>query len=266
VVATTVELTSLTNRIFVEGKARMEVVMFIRYSILPLIFFLVTLGTASQQQDSANKQALQQRIAELKESVAANKANLQKYKWTETTMVELKGETKKTEQKLCQYGPDGKVQKTPIGPQEQPQGQSSKRGLKGRVVERKVGEMKDYMERLKSLVGQYVPPNRDKIQEAFQSGQADLNPSGGGVASLILNNYYKPGDKVTFAFDKSAKRIKSFVVNTYLDDPKDDIVNLTANFASLADGTNYVSQTDLQSMSKHIEIKTVNSQYQKLSP
>ena len=48
-----------------------------------------------------------------------------------------------------------------------------------------------------------------------------------------------------------------------LDDPKTDIVKLTATFASLPDGANYVSNTDLVSESKHIEIKTSNSDYQK---
>lgn len=213
-----------------------------------------------------DKAALQQRVAELKESVAANKAKLAKYQWTETTTILLKGEVKKTETSTCVYGPDGKVQKTPVGAPAAPaQQEGGRRGgrMKEKIVEKKVDEMKDYGARLKALIGEYVPPNRDKIQDTFQAGNASLTPSG-GVTSLILNNYYKPGDKMTFAF--AAKKISNIDVNTYLDDPKSDVVTLAVTFASLPDGTNYAASTDLKAQSKNMEIKTQNSNYQKIAP
>lgn len=206
--------------------------------------------------------ALQQRVNELKESVAANKTKLQAYQWTETTTILLKGEVKKTEQNMCQYGPDGKVVKTPLGPPPAPPQQQ--RGVKGRIIEKKVDELKDYGERLKSLIGEYVPPTRENIQNAFQAGNASLTPSPGGVASLVFANYYKQGDKMTFAFDSASKRTQSITVNSYLDGPT-DIVNLSVNFATLPDGTNHVASTDLQATGKNMEIKSANSGYQKLS-
>ncbi|HMF54220.1 MAG TPA: hypothetical protein VK593_07715 [Edaphobacter sp.] len=213
-----------------------------------------------------DKAALQQRVAALKESIAANRAKLEKYQWTETTTILLKGQVKKTEQNLCRYGADGKVQKTPVGaPAAAPQQQQQQRGgrMKARIIEKKVDEMKDYGARLKSLVGEYVPPNRDKIQEAFQAGNASMTPSD-GITSLALSNYYKPGDKMTFAFDTAAKKIRSLNVDSYLDDPKSDIVTLAVSFASLPDGANYVASTDLKADSKNMEIKTANSGYEKI--
>lgn len=41
----------------------------------------------------------------------------------------------------------------------------------------KVDAKKDYLERLKSLVGQYVPPQREKLQSVFQTGDASLTSS-----------------------------------------------------------------------------------------
>ncbi|HXC95978.1 MAG TPA: hypothetical protein VNU92_09760 [Edaphobacter sp.] len=202
---------------------------------------------------------LEQRVTELKESVAANGAKLQKYQWTETATTLVKGETRKTEQFLCQYGPDGKVQKTlqgtPPAPPEEPH------GLRGKIVAKKVGEMKDYGERLKSLIGEYVPPSQDSIQTVFQAGNATTFSTPGGIPSVILNNYYKSGDKVTFDFDPSTKQIRSFTVNTYLDNPKSDVVILTVSFATLPDGSNHVASTDLQAESKEIEIKSENTDY-----
>jgi len=234
--------------------------MHLRSSVL--LTFALTAPSAFAFQ-APDKAALQQRVAELKESVAANKAKLAKYQWTETTNILLKGEVKKTETSTCVYGPDGKVQKTPVGaPAPAPQQQEGRHGrVKEKIVEKKVDELKDYGTRLKSLIGEYVPPDRDKIQDTFQAGNASLTPSG-GVTSLVLNNYYKPGYKMTFAF--AAKKISNINVNSYLDDPKTDIVTLAVTFATLPDGTNYAANTDLKAEGKKMEIKTQNSNYQKI--
>jgi len=77
------------------------------------IYFLST--AAGWSQDAGAKAALQQRIGEIKQSIAQNQAQLKRYAWTETTEIAVKGEDKKRTQADCKYGPDGKVQKTPIG-------------------------------------------------------------------------------------------------------------------------------------------------------
>jgi hypothetical protein len=51
----------------------------------------------------------------------------------------------------------------------------------------------------------------------------------------------------------AAKRWASYNVNTYLDDPKKDVVTLTNQFASLPDGTNYLQQTALKAQEKQIQ-------------
>src|SRR5271154_841707 len=81
---------------------------------------------------------LQQKLAAVKQSVAENQQRLHQYQWTETTQLTLKGDPKPATQKLCQNGPDGQVQKTPIGP---PPEQPSGGRLKQRVIEKKKAEM-----------------------------------------------------------------------------------------------------------------------------
>jgi hypothetical protein len=46
-------------------------------------------------------------------------------------------------------------------------------------------------------------------------------------------DYYKEGDQVAFGFNVAKKKLASYNVNTYLDDPKKDVVTLTNQFASL---------------------------------
>ena len=84
-------------------------------SLLALAVAALLLTTLSAQGPSP-----QEKIAALKESLAANQAALKQDSWIETTAISMKGEVKKQEQKQCYYGADGKVQKTPLAGAAQP--------------------------------------------------------------------------------------------------------------------------------------------------
>ncbi len=204
---------------------------------------------------------LQQKLAAVKQSVAQNQQMLHQYQWTETTQLTLNGDAKPPSQSLCQYGPDGTVQKTPLTPPPPP---PSGGRMKQRIVEKKTTEMKDYMGQVKTLLGQYVPPNPQKMQQAFQAGKASLNPSpDSGTTSIVFKDYSLPGDQMTLTFNTAAKKIVALNVNTYMDDPK-DVVTLTAQFASLPDSTNYVQQSVLNATAKKLVVTTTSSNYQKM--
>jgi hypothetical protein len=203
---------------------------------------------------------LQQKVAALKQSTAENQQRLHQYQWTETQQITLKGDPKPSKQFLCQYGPDGQVQKTPIGDQQQQQPSGGR--LKQRVVAKKKEEMQDYMGNVKGVLSLYVPPNPQKIQQAFQSGNASIDPTSGGV-NLVFKNYAQPGDQMTITFNPRAKKISQVNVNTYTDKPS-EVVTLAVQFASLPDGTNYARQTVLNATSKNLVVMTTNSNYQKL--
>jgi hypothetical protein len=202
---------------------------------------------------------LQQKLAAVKQAAAENKQKLQQYQWTETTQLTLKGDPKPSSEKLCQYGPDGQVQKTPIGP---PPQQPSGGRLKQRVIEKKKGELQEYMEEVKGVLSMYVPPEGQRMQQAYQSGNLALNPAG-GVLNLIFRNYAQPGDQMTLTFDPGTKKITAVSVNTYMGDAK-DAVTLQVQMASLPDSTNYAQQTILNATAKQLVVTTTNSNYQKL--
>jgi hypothetical protein len=233
----------------------------IAISLMSLLFGALLAG---QQTPDAK----QERVAALKESLAKNQAQLKQYAWTENTQIALKGEVKKQEQKQCQYGHDGKVQKTPMEAAAQPQQQEGggRRGgrLKKEVVEKKVGEMKDYMGRVAALVHEYAPPDPQKIQAAQAAGNISVTPAQ-PVSTIAIKNYLKQGDTVTIGFDTTAKKIATYNVDSYLDNPKDDAVKLAVNFASLPDGTNHMERSVLDATGKKIEVTVTNSDYKKLS-
>jgi len=201
---------------------------------------------------------VQQKLAAVKESVGENQQKLHHYQWMETTQLTLKGDAKAPSQSACQYGPDGKVQKTPLT---QPPPPPSGGRVKQKVVANKKEEMKDYMGQVKVLLGKYVPPDPQSMQQSFQAGKVSLNPNAGsGGAEIVFKDYALPGDQMTISFDTPTKKISSVKVNTYMEDPK-DVVTLAVQFASLPDGTNYVQQTVLDATAKKLVVTTTSSAY-----
>ncbi len=205
----------------------------------------------------AQSPELQQKLAAVQQSMAANKLRLQKYQWIETTQLTLKGDPKPPSQNLCQYGPGGQVQKSLMTPPPPP---PSGGRLKQRVIANKTADMKDYMADVKSLLSLYVPPDPQKMQLAFAAGNASFNPAN-GLVNLIFKNYAQPGDQMTITFDPSSKKVIALSVQTYMGQSK-DAVTLQVQMGSLPDGTSYTQQTILNAAAKQLVVTTTNSNYQ----
>jgi len=223
-----------------------------------MIVVLVAIGAASSMQDPAAKEQLQAKIADVKASLAANAAALKNYTWMETTEISLKGDVKSKTQNACNYGPDGKVQKKDVSAP--PQKKEAPRGLKGKIVENKVDDIKEYMQSTAALIKLYVPPDPAKMQAAMAAGKGALTQPSAGKTVLTFSDYALPGDKFSLTWDAAGKKIAGVNVNTYLDKP-DDAVTLTVAFASLPEGPNYLSNSLLDVTAKKIQVKTTNNGY-----
>jgi hypothetical protein len=204
--------------------------------------------------------ALQQKLAVLKQAAAQNKQRLMHYQWNETQQVALKGETKSTKVFLCQYGPNGQVNKTEVGDQQAAAPSGGR--LKQRIIEKKKEEMQDYMGDVKGVLALYVPPDPHKMQQAFQAGNVSFTPVNGAV-NIIFKNYAQPNDMMTVTFNEATKSISHVDVNTYTQSP-DQVVTLNVQFATLPDGTNYQQQSVLDAKAKNLVVTTTNSNYTKL--
>jgi hypothetical protein len=202
------------------------------------------------------------KMAALQQSLAQNQEKLHHYQWTETTQITLKGEPKPPKQFLCQYGPDGQVQKTPIAQEGMQPSQGGR--FKQRMVKKKTEEMQDYMGDVKQLLSVYVPPDPVKLKQAYDAGNASIakGPMPGTV-NLTFHNYDKTGDQLSIIYNTQQKKIAQISVHTYMQQPS-EAVTLETHFASLADGTNYAQKTVLGATAKKLVVTTTNSHYQKL--
>jgi len=207
-------------------------------------------------------QDLQEKVAAAKQAAAQNQQALRSYSWVEKTEISLKGEVKNTTVNSCRYGPDGKVQKTQVS--EPPPPQEKKRGLKGKVIAKKTGEMKEEMQTAAALVHQYVPPSPDKIQAAMAAGKIAVVP-GAGTTALRIADYEKAGDSLVLTLDTTAKGMKEIGVDTWMESPSDK-VTLSVQMQSLPDGTSSAGTVVLAIPSSKVQVRITNSNYQKLAP
>jgi hypothetical protein len=232
----------------------------VRKLLIAAVVLAATLPLTAQTRDSAG--GLQQKLAVIKQSTAENQQKLHAYQWVETTQLTLKGDAKPASQSTCLYGPDGKVQKTPMGsPSGSPSQAPSGGRIKQRIIEKKKEEMTDYMGGVKKVLAMYVPPDPERMQQAFQAGNVSLKPAGeAGLTEVIFKNYAQAGDEMTIAFNTAGKKISTLNVKTWMDDPK-DTVTLAVQFASLPDGTNHVQQSVLDATAKQLQVTTTNSDY-----
>ena len=171
-----------------------------------LVLFGIVASGGFTRPVAAQNPEMPQRVADVKLAVATNKQALAQYTWVEQVTISLKGEQKKQEHFRVVMGPDGKPQKTSLDPP--PSDDSSGGGrLKKHIVAKKKQEYKEYADQMKDLARQYVPPDKDRLQQAYQQGNSTLGPSGGGPGQiqLVIHNYVKPQDSMTLLFDKTGR-------------------------------------------------------------
>jgi len=206
----------------------------------------------------AQNPEIQQKI---QQSVAENQQRLAHYTWQEQQTVSLKGEVKSQTLYQVQMGPDGKPQKTQLSaPPPPPSGGR----MKQRVIEKKKGELKEYAEQISELVHSYVPPNPQKMQQAFQQGSASVSKAGPDAVQVAFTNYNLQGDSMKLVFNTAQKGIQSVQVSSYLNNDPSDAATFTAQFAKLPDGTNHMSSATVNGEKKQLTIQIQNMNYQPL--
>ncbi len=199
------------------------------------------------------------KLMTLKTNQENNKAKLAQYTWQETETISVKGSVKDT--KVYQVSMvNGQQQKTEVSNQQAQQSGHEGR-LKKRAVEHVKDEYTDYGQSIAALAKQYTTPNPEALMAAKNAGNVSIVP-GNGAANLVIKNYVKQGDSITFTINPQTKQVQNVHVATYLNDPK-DAVTINATFGQLPDGTNHVASTLINGVSKQLIVNDVNSNYQK---
>lgn len=228
-------------------------------TVVTLSGMAITLALTFVHPVAAQDPEMQQKVTDIKQAMAANKEALARYTWVEQDTISIKGEQKKQEHFQVVLGPDGKPQKTSL---DAPPEQSGREGrLKKHIVEKKTEEYQDYANQIKALIQQYVPPEKDLIEQARQQGNLMLGPVGdSGQLQLKISNYLKPGDNMTLVINKAQLAMQSLSINTYLND-QSDAVTVNVQFSRIPNGPSHVSTETINGVSKQLTIAVQNSNY-----
>lgn len=205
---------------------------------------------------------IQQKMQQMQQATARNEQQLHTYQWIETATATIDGNTKPARQSICRYAPDGTLHKTPLGAPSQP---PAARGgpLRRMMMEKKIQEVQDEMAEVHALVGMYLPPNREKLREAFEAHKLTFETNGSGSNAIVIHDYVKPGDELRLMLNVSTMQIQHIIVKSYFEMPN-DIMTATVEFSSLGDGTIYPSMTTVNAPSKKLALTTLSSDFSKV--
>jgi hypothetical protein len=199
-------------------------------------------------------------VAAIKQGVAENAQALRKYQWLESTTIAYNGEVKNTTVNSCSYsapGPKPVCTELSSTPKEKPSGGPFKK----RMIEKKIAEMKAYMDSVKMLLAEYLPPQGEKIQAAAAIGNVAVSPNPSAKAvSITINNYFQQGDKWTLTLGSETNKLRAAHISTYLGDPS-QVVTVSVTFAKLPDDTRYAQKKILSAAAQGITVTTTSMNF-----
>lgn len=216
---------------------------------------LVAIATPAHAQGGA-----QQEVEAIKTAMGTNAAAQRNYTWIQTSEVAYKGEVKSTTTSACQYVAG--AQKPQCTQTSAPPEEKRQRGpVRRSVKDSKVDELKAYMDSVKALVAQYVPPQKDLIGAA--QGRGDVatapNPSN-GTLTLTVSNYLQKGDKVAITVNQASHQVSHVAVNTWLNDPA-ATVTLDVAFITLPNGVSFASTKTLTATAKEVVVTITDANF-----
>jgi hypothetical protein len=185
---------------------------------------------------------------------AQNAALLKQYTWTERIDFQVNGTQKDLRLDLCNFGPDGKLQRTIMNDQSAP----LPRGFFRRAIAKsKKEDMEKYIKGLGQLFHQYALPTPGAVLNFMDS--AATMPSGPNQLMMTGQNVVQPGDSLTIYVNATTQKTERVAVSTsYQGNP----VTLTATFATLPNGLNYPAYAEIEVPAKGYDILIQNFNYQ----
>ncbi len=226
-----------------------------------LVAALLVAFPSHAQSPGAGAPELEQRLAAVKQSLAASKQALRKYQWIETTTISMKGEVKSQKQESCYYGADGAIQKTVIAATPPPKKAG---GLRGKVAEKKKQEISAEMKQAVALVHSYAPPDPVLLQQCKEQGRLSLEVvRPGQVVRLVCRGYRLPGDALAITLDVAKNQVSALDVTSYIGQPSSP-VSFSSAFGNLLDGTVYTASSTLTLPADKVSVQIANTGYRPL--
>jgi len=151
------------------------------------------------------------------------------------------------------------TEKTPIGAQGGPAPVSGG-PVRRHIAEKKIEEAEQKLAATRGLTAMYLPLNPTVLRQALQTRRVDLEHEPAGGNALVINDYVKPGDRLTLELDTATLQPRRITVKSYFSSPA-DVFTANIQFSVLEDGTTYPSVTTIDAPGKELSITTVSSNF-----
>lgn len=207
-------------------------------------------SSLAQAPGAENLQAVSEKIIQ---SRSSNLQALKAYSWNQRTEVVKDGAVMSTKLELVRYDSSGYEQRSTLA-QKMPE---QKKRIAGRVQKKKMGEMKEWGENVKSLLIKYSLPDIASLNGFL--GKASINPTEEpGQTVLTSNNVIQPGDRMTMFINEKDKKIqKTQVFTSY----ETDSVYVEITHGQLPERINYIKEMKLDISTKGLQLKVENFNY-----
>lgn len=194
-------------------------------------------------------------VQQFGQAAKANAVALKAYSWKMRVAVTLKGQAKPAKLFQMRYDRDGKLQKTELTAAAPPP--PKQRGLRGRMLKRKVAEAKEYAADLAELCKGYLAPSAEVLQAFFARATTAQTP--GGTLQLSADGVISPGDRLTYEIDAQTHALRRIAFHATLDgDPVDGSVEMSSVPGG---GPNYAARTIVKAPGKNLMATIENYEY-----
>jgi hypothetical protein len=226
-------------------------------SLRSLVPLLISLYSLAQSPDPA----LLQTFTKVKAVAVHNRQLLSQYSWMEQDIVSVKGKEAHEQVFSVQFGPDGKLQKTPLDLSDDDR---ARFGLRAKTTEKRIDDYIQFVESVMALVQQYTPPDAQQLEWDAQHGKLKMDPeSTDSTYRMTTDSYLQEGDRLLFAFNKIDDDMATLWIDTYLDQPS-NAINIDVQFKPMANGPTHPSHVTVNGASKEVIISIQNLNYQHL--
>jgi hypothetical protein len=214
----------------------------------------LALGSAAQAQTALSSDA--NMAVQITEARKANDTLMRQYTWNSRTELIENGQIKDTRIELCNYLPDGQLQRSLLNDT----GAPLPRGfLRRAIAEDEKKKVEEFLTGLRSLLDQYTLPSAGKILD-FMTSATTIGPDANGLVEMTGHNVVTPGDTLSIWTNARTRKTQRVLVNGFY---KGDIVTLTGTFNTLPSGLNYMAFAEVTVPAKQMTLQVQNFDYQR---
>ncbi len=221
------------------------------YRSVSVIAYLLMVGPTISAAQAGNPGQMADAYAA---GAKANAQLMQKYTWKMRVQLTYDGDQKPASLYQMNYV-GGQLQKTEISAP--PEESGRKHGIKHRVKEDKMAEIKSQVEALIDLTKKYMAPTPGQMFDFYS--KATIGPAPTGGVQATGQNFIQPGDNVTYFINPATKSPTAYNFATSLSGKP---VTGTAQFAQVPGGPKYASSLTINDPGDKLSVAVTNFEYQ----